>query len=585
MKQAVKTIISMSDSITKVLVLATAIAITPVLSAASVADKAADKTAEITTKTTSQTSSQKGGTLKTTTLMWPATFNQFVSTGAYISVISGFVQASLLTSSEDDWSPIPYLAKKWQVSKDMKTLTFELDPKATFSSGKPVTSADVKFTFDLIFDEKKCLKCASYRGYIGKLEGIKIHSPQKISITTADVHFFSLRKVGGVPILEKAFYDKGDFNKDFHKVIHGAGPYLYDAEASAHKKQIVLQRRKDFGLDHPYHLARYNFDTIIFKYIADKIVEFEAFKRGDTDFYYFNYDAFKFWENTGAKVFQNPDVTRLEYPFNNPNTFHLVAFNMRKGKMDDPLVRQALDHLLNRDLVVKKIYGGHNQAVGTPFPAGPYSQNPKPTPFDPKNAGQLLTKAGFKAAGSDGIFYRINAEGKKERASYSLIHTKQAYEPWLTIFIEDAKKAGVELKVRLVDWSVLGAALQDFSWEMAAFGLNSGPVPLPRPMWHSESAMSPGSSNYMGLASSEVDRLLESIATTMDPSKRYPLYHQLEKKLIDLRPMMLLWSQKKHYVAYWKKNLNPTKTPYYFYSGDQLAAPFYLHWTAAAAKN
>lgn len=523
----------------------------------------------------------KKGTLKTRTLMWPSTFNAFTSRGAYIGVISSFVQASLLNHSAEDWSTIPYLAEKWQISDDLKTVTFELNSKATFGSGKPVTAADVKFTFDLIYDEKRCLKCAFWRGFIGELESVKVLSPLKVAITTKEVHFYNLNKIGSVAILEKAIFEKGDFNQDFNKVIHGAGPYLYDAQASAHKKRIVLKRRKDFWLhDHPYYHQRYNFDTINFKYISDNSVAFEGFKRGDLDYYYFDYNAFKFWDDKKSKIFKNPDVVRLEAPFNNPYTFHLIAFNLRKGKTKEQQIRHALDHLMNRPLIEQKIFAGHNKSANGPFPPGPYSKSLPPTKYDPAQAAKLLKQAGFTEVGGDGILYRTDAQGKKERAAFSLIHTKTAYEPWLTIFVEDAKKAGVEINVRLVEWSLLTTKIQDFSWELAAFGLLAPPVPLPRSMWHSEGAMSPGSSNYMGVADPEIDRLTEQIGITLDAEKRYPLYHQLEKKLLELRPMMFLWTQKKHYVAYWKNRLHPTATPYFFYSGDNLSTPFYLHWTA-----
>lgn len=535
--------------------------------------------------TSPQNSSLKGGTLHTTLLEWPATFNTFITSGAYISVLSGLTQGSLLSQSMEDDADLPFIAKSWEVSKDLKTVTFELDPEATFSSGKKVKAHDVKFTFDLIFDSKRCVKCASYRSSIGALAEIKVISDHKISLTSESVHFYFLRKVGSVPILDQAFYGEGDFNKDFGKVIHGAGPYLYDAKKSAHKKQVVLQRRTKFWLkDHPYYSKRFNFDTLVFKYIEDRIVAFESFKRGQTDFYYYDYNAFKFWDDKSAKIYQNPQIATLEYPFNNPYTFQLVAFNMRPGKMDDVKVRKALAHLLNTELILQKIFSGHNRPVSGPFPPGPYSAGLPPVAYNPKQAGELLKEAGYTEVGKDGILVRTDAAGKKHRASFSLIHTKQAYEPWLTIFIEDAKKVGVELKVRLVEWSVLGAAIQDFSWEIAAFGLISGTVPLPRSMWHSETAMSPGSSNYTGMNDPKIDKLIEQIASAIDVSKRYPLYHKLEKMILDHQPMMFLWAQKKHYVAYWQNRLNPTANPYYFYSGDQLRSLFFLHWTTVAPK-
>ena len=526
--------------------------------------------------------SMKGGTLKTSLLEWPATLNSFTTTGAYISMVSSLVQGSLLGTSVDDDSILPFLAQLWEVSEDLKTVTFEIHPEATFDSGRPVTALDVKFTFDLIFDSQRCLKCAAIKGYIGPLSSVEVLSDRKIAISTDDLHFYFLRKIGSIPILEQAVYGVGDFNLDFNKVMHGAGPYQLDQGKTAHKKQIVLKRSKNFWLsDHPYYEKRYNFDEIIFKYIQDRIVAYESFKRGQTDFYYFDYNAFKFWDDKEAKIFTNPQVATLEYPFNNPYTFHLIAFNLRQDKLSDVRVRKALDHLMNRQMIVEKIFRGHNRAVSGPFAPGPYSAQLAPTSYDPQLAAEYLKQAGYTDVGDDGILLRSDEQGVKHRASFSLIHTKQAYEPWLTIYIEEAKKAGVELKVRLVEWSVLGQALQDFSWEVAAFGLVGGTIPLPRAPWHSEGAMVSGGSNYTGFSHPQADTLIEQLASAVDESVRYPLYHELETLIMDQRPMMFLWAQKNHYVAYWKNRLNPTSKPTSFYSGDQLRSLFFLHWISA----
>ena len=46
-------------------------------------------------------------------------------------------------------NPVPDLAENWEVSPDGARYVFRLAPNATFHDGRPVTSADVKFTFEI----------------------------------------------------------------------------------------------------------------------------------------------------------------------------------------------------------------------------------------------------------------------------------------------------------------------------------------------------------------------------------------------------------------------------------------------------
>ena len=58
----------------------------------------------------------------------------------------------LVNFDPKDLSPAPGIAKSWTVSDDKKTITFKLDPNAKWSDGKPITSADVKWSLDVLGD-------------------------------------------------------------------------------------------------------------------------------------------------------------------------------------------------------------------------------------------------------------------------------------------------------------------------------------------------------------------------------------------------------------------------------------------------
>src|SRR5713101_8040206 len=58
-----------------------------------------------------------------------------------------------LVRFEPDMTPVPELAESWQVSPDAHTWTFKLRQGVRFHDGQEMTSADVKFTFDRLFEK------------------------------------------------------------------------------------------------------------------------------------------------------------------------------------------------------------------------------------------------------------------------------------------------------------------------------------------------------------------------------------------------------------------------------------------------
>ncbi len=91
-----------------------------------------------------------------------------------------------LVNMDPQLNVIPGIAASWEFSSDAKTLTFKLDPKAKFSTGAQVTSADVKASFARILDEKT--GSAARSNYLS-IDTMDTPDPQTIvfHLKTADV--------------------------------------------------------------------------------------------------------------------------------------------------------------------------------------------------------------------------------------------------------------------------------------------------------------------------------------------------------------------------------------------------------------
>lgn len=546
----------------------------------------ASKAFSDTSSASSSASPEKKGVLRVRLPAWPKGLNYYTSSDSYTGTISQFTHAALLNKSSVNWQLEPMIAESWEVSKDFRTLTFQINPKATFISGNPVTAEDVKFSFDLVYDTKRCINCEPQRGFIGPLEKVEILSPTSIRFVMKNVDFLNVDRVAGVLILEKKVYEKGDFNRDYERRTDGAGPYFYDPKESTMRGRIVLRLREDNWLmSYPHFKNQFNFKKIIMKYIEDDAVAFEAFKRKDLDLMYFDATMLRFWTRTEQAPFNNPQVVRIQSPKIVPWIWGGVALNMRQGPTADLRFRKVLQLLLNREMILSKIYKNLQDPISGPFPKGTsVSSNSAPVKFDPAQAKLLLKEAGFVKADDTGILYRDIVKDHKtvrERASTSVMYGTKAHDQWMTIWKDDAQKVGVEIIPRLTDWSAATKLVDEFKFEGFVISWSGNPEPEPRQLWHSSSAMQNGSSNMPGFQDKEVDRLIDLAPGLPKPENRDAAFREIEKRIIDGQPYVFRWGLMTHYAAYWKDKVAPGDTPFMKFSGDMTRSIFYTHWKKA----
>ena len=161
------------------------------------------------------------------------------------------------------------------------------------------------------------------------------------------------------------------------------------------------------------------------------------------------------------------------------------------------------------------------------------------------------------------------------------MYATKAHDQWITMFKADAKKVGVNIIPRFIDWSAGIKLVDEFNFEGFVIGWSGDPTPAPRQLWHGSTASQKGSSNIPGLNDPAIDALIDAAPVAFDVNKRIKLFKELENKILEHQPYLFRWTQKNHYVAYWKDKVNPTTNPFYKYSGSNLRSIFHLHWYKA----
>jgi len=481
---------------------------------------------------------------------------------------------SLLDQHPDTYDFIPLLAESWTISPDKKLFTFKLNKAARFSDGKPVTSADVKFTWDTILNPKN--KTVPMQSVYHSFTSCEVIDPQTIKFTAKTVHFKNLEKLAGLIVLPKHFYAQGDFNKAFHSKLLGSGPYVLESLKT--NERIILKRNPQYWAAGLFqNIGRYNFDKIIYRSVPDYTVQHEMFKKGELDYFYFL--SSKMWATeTSEGPYAKNYITKIKAENLAPAGTQGIVWNLRRPLFQDVKVRTALSHLMNRELWIKELfYNNYVPATGPVAVSSDFhSPNNKPVPYDPKSAQKLLAEAGWKP-GPDGFLQKNGM-----RFEFELLTDSKGSERYLTRYQDDLKKAGIKMSIRVTDWATSIKLVDD--WQFDAKEQSRGRDIDPGDFavaWGSAEADKKGSANSPGYKNPEVDKLAAEIDLSFDKKKRIELVRKLDEIIGRDQPLSFAWEPTFFRIAHWNKFSYPDGKPYRRYS-TWLSS--YHFWWADSAR-
>jgi ABC-type transport system substrate-binding protein len=468
-------------------------------------------------------------------------FNHLVDSSADQSNVLAYVYESLLDKDPDTYETIPGLAKKWEVSKDGKKFTFEIDEKATWFDGKPISSADVEFTLKTIFDPK--VNCEPERATYGSLDpNIEIISDKKFSIKVKDLHFRNLDLAGGFLILPKHILQGADMNKGpLLTGTYGSGPYMLDEWKKG--ERIVLKKNPNYwGMHLKQNQGAYNFEKINYRIIREPKIEIEMLKQGYYTLYGFSPEK---WERDSKHEKVQKFYDTYDYSNKAPKGYSYIAWNNNNPLFKSVNTRKALSLLLNRDFMIEKFtFKKAIPALGPISSRSEYAPSDvKPSSYDPKAALKLLSEEGWKDTNNDGV---LDRNGSK--FEFTLLFSSPESEKYLTTYQEDLVKAGIVCNLKKVDWTTFTKLLDDRKFEAVILAWTSQIDPDLYQIWHSNSISGNGS-NFVSYKNKEVDNLIEQVRKEFDRKKRIVLTQKLAKLIMNDHPYSFLLENPRNYVA------------------------------------
>ena len=488
---------------------------------------------------------EPGGMIRFAAFQPPKSLNAYIDNNTYTRQVFGMMYESLLGVDSLTTEFVPYLAKRWTISDDKLTYTFELDEVAAWSDGRPVTAEDVKWTFDQVMDPRHATGASKVM--LGVFESPQILGPRTVRFRAKESHWRNLSALGLFEILPRHAFEGQDFNRlDLdHPVV--SGPYVL----SAVKEQIEirLRRRRDWWAgSKPSMRNTMNFDTIVFRYFSSNENAFEAFKKGLVDVYAI-YTA-RIWANeTIGEKFDKNWIVKRRVKNHNPIGFQGFAMNMRRPPFDDLRVRKAMAHLVDRETMIRTMMFGayflHRSYFEDLYDAAHPCTNEE-FPFDIARAKALLREAGYTANPQTGI---LEKQGRP--LAFRFLTRDGGTDKFLALCSAAFREVGVSMTIERKDFASWMRDMDAFNFDMTWAAWGGSIFRDPESMWLSSEADRPSGNNITGFKDPQVDALIERQKTMFSITERNAICREIDKRIAAAVPYVLLWNTDATRLLHW----------------------------------
>jgi oligopeptide transport system substrate-binding protein len=437
----------------------------------------------------------------------PIAFSELVAGRMLESMYEGFTAKTAKGENE------PALATSWEPIDNGLGWRFHLRPGVKFHSGRPFTAKDVKYTFEQILTPG--MKAGLQMGYLGRivgaddvksgkakeLAGVKVVDDLTVEVrfTKPDVLF---------PIYPFLFIDSGIVAEQgadwMNKVSAGTGPFKFKEWRRG--AEVAVAAHADYWGGAP------KIEGVSFLIVPSGDTAISQYDAGELDMVDVPEASFRRVLRDERYKDQLSKVSRAQSRYLGMNATRYEPFK-------DKRVREAISLSLDRDAMIKGLYGGAAfplNGVITPGVAG-YNPDLPPLKYDPERAKKLLAEAGYPdGKGMPEIDINCTPQFKDEITYYANQLGKVLGMKVNPVVMERATfiKAMNAGEVAFFPWGWT-ADYPDAMYYLSQMWYSTSPYNRPR--WKSP----------------EYDKIIDEAQTTADDKARYALYHKAEKVLMD----------------------------------------------------
>ncbi|MFB5763333.1 ABC transporter substrate-binding protein [Paenibacillus medicaginis] len=440
-----------------------------------------------------------------------------ITTDGESSKVSKQIFDTLLVYEEGSTKVKPSLAESYEVSADGLVYTFKLKSGVKFHDGTDFNADAVVFNFNRWSDPNSPYKFEGdsfdyYDSMFGSpdnrvIKEVKavddltvqftLNAPQAPFLQNIAMTSFSI----GSP---KAIEEK---KEKFKSEPVGTGPFKF--VEWKRNDSITLEKNPDYWQEGLPKL-----DKVIIRSIPDNTARFNALQNKEIDIMEdLNADDLAVLES-------NPELQKIERPSFN---VAYIGFNVKKKPFDNPLVRQALNHAVNKQALVDAFFGGSAIPAKNPMPPTlwGYNDSIQDYAYDLEKAKSLLAEAGYP-------------NGLPEEVTFYAMPVSRPYMPDGKKVAEaiqaDFEKIGVKVNIQSPEWATylddLKAGEKDDMYMLGWTGDNGDPDNFIYTLLDKDTIPGNNRSFYVN---EELHKVLVGAQQETDQDKRAALYEQAQE--------------------------------------------------------
>nr|WP_245350163.1 ABC transporter substrate-binding protein [Cytobacillus eiseniae] len=420
----------------------------------------------------------------------------------------------------------PALATEWDNS-DPTGWIFTLREDVTFHDGEPFTAEDVKYTYDSLIDPDFQ---APYASLFEPIESVEVVSEYQVKFNLKDpsAPLLNYMDIGIVP---KHIGEKNDTTLSNAPIGTGA----YKMVGWDKNSKISFEANEDYWNGAP------TTKKLTYFIIPDNSTRVASLESGDIDLVHSPLSPQDIKRLKDNDQFVVEELEGLGFTYLNFNQKHPILADLK--------VRQAISHLVNKEVISADIYQGMDTPGTSPIiPASwAFDDSIAGFPYDTDRAAELFKEAGWEDTDGDSI---LDKDGEK----LSIILSTHSEDPNRMQAVEylqnEFTKYGVETEVQTSEWPTFSTALQEGNFDISLVGwLNL--IDPDRSFYNPFHTN--GGSNYGKYSNPAVDKLVEDGRTALDLEERKSIYQEAAKIVTEEVAYNVLLYQ--GYIVMHNKNL------------------------------
>lgn len=425
----------------------------------------------------------------------------------------------------------PDLAERWDVLEDGRVYLFHLREDAVFADGTPLTAEDVVYSLERACSPALGSPVAlTYLGDIVGAEpyaqgltehiaGLKVDGPHtvRIEIDSPKAYFLAKLTYPVALVVDRRQIEAQGAH--WFLAPNASGPFLIEELG---QERIVLRRNER------YHEGPPPLERVVFELGGG--LPITMYENDQLDIVWASADELDRvldpYHPLSRDVRIVPELS-TEY----------LAMNVNQPPYDDPAVRQAIVHAIDRDKLARLVLNSSAEAARGILPPALVPQESDAAEellaYDPELARSLLASSHYGQEGAmPPLVLNISGTsgymGPVPRAVLAMLE----------------ENLGLTFRVEQVAWSDF---LQDLNRQRYGMYISGWIADYPDAqnfldvLFHSASAQ-----NHLGYANPQVDALLEEARTEPDEERRASLYQQAELLILADAP----WAPLTHGISY-----------------------------------